>query len=113
MGSRARANFHELSYLQARALRFNSVMALRISSLRIGIQFAPLRQLLGSLSRFDNGGFELINVLRLDFPSVRFEVLQVRDLAETRLGNCIRDSHIHRPAATTELIISARSACEL
>ena len=51
MGLRARANFHELSYLQARALRFNSVMALRISSLRIGIQFAPLRQLLGSLSR--------------------------------------------------------------
>ena len=33
MGLRARANFHELSYLQARALRFNSVMALRINCL--------------------------------------------------------------------------------
>jgi hypothetical protein len=34
-------------------------------------------------------------------------------MAEATLGNRIRNSHIYRPAATTELMISARSAGEL
>jgi len=34
-------------------------------------------------------------------------------LAEARLGNRIRDSHIYRPAAATEWRFSARSAGEL
>jgi len=36
----------------------------------------------------------------------------LRRLAKARLGNHIHDSHIYSPAATRELMISARSAGE-